>query len=211
MIERNEESRGGQRGSGRRLRCLGGTFALFSALAMGCQSSHPEPPDFVEHYPNEFAGAPNWVIEGCASYWNEADDEARLCGVGSARVGDSMDLARQKAGSRARVEISRTLETKVRNMIKDYQEQVTDGQAEMNAEQFTSTTMTLSKATLNGVAQRATWLSGSGQLYMLSALDVESFDQSVRDMDEMSDRLRGFIESRSRRSFRELDEAMEEY
>lgn len=193
----------------RRKRLAYWAWAAAGLMAMtGCQGKTP---DLIERYPNEFAGAPAWVLEGCGAYWDEDDEGARVCGVGSARVGDSMDLARQKAGTRARVEISRTLETKVKNMVKDYQEQVTDGQAEMNAEQFTSTTMSLSKATLNGTAQRSTWISGSGQLYMLSALDVESFNNSVRDMDEMSERLRGFIESRSRRSFEELDEAMEDY
>lgn len=189
---------------------------LGAAGLVGCQT--PETPQMALRYPDEFDGAPIWVLEGCSSYWtagdqgeDREDEGARVCGVGSARVGDSMDLARQKAGARARVEISRTLETKVKNMIKDYQEQVTDGASEMNAEQFTSTTVTLSKATLNGTSQRSTWLSASGQLYMLSALDVEAFNNSVRDMDAMSDRLRGFIESRSRRSFRELDEEMEDY
>ena len=99
----------------------------------------------------------------------------------------------------------------VGNMVKDYQEQVTDGESEMNAEQFTATTVTLSKATLNGTTQQATWISNSGQLYMLFALDVESFNNSVREMDEMSDSLRRFIEARSAKSFQELDEQMEDY
>ena len=122
-----------------------------------------------------------------------------------------MSVARTKATSRARAEISRTLETKVRNMIKDYQEQVTDGESEMTAEQFSSTTVSLSKATLNGTSVQNTWVSPTGQLYMLVSLDVESFENSVREMDEMNDRLREFIESRARKSFTELDEQMEDY
>ncbi len=96
-------------------------------------------------------------------------------------------------------------------MIKDYQEQVTDGESEMTAEQFNSTTVSLSKATLNGTAQQDTWISPNGQLYMLVALDVESFENSVREMDQMSDKLRTFIESRAKKSFAELDEEMEDY
>lgn len=163
-----------------------------------------------EQLPNEFAGAPNWVLEGCSAYW-EDDDGARLCGVGDAKIGRSMSLARTKATSRARVEISRTLETEVKNMIKDFQEQVTDGESEMTAEQFSSTTVSLSKSTLNGTSIQQTWVSATSQLYVLVALDIESFENSLREMDEMSSQLRSFIESRARKSFTELGKEMEGY
>ena len=45
----------------------------------------------------------------------------------------------------------------------------------------------------------------------LVALDVESFENSVKQMDEMSDKLRTFIEARAKKSFAELDEEMEDY
>ena len=54
-------------------------------------------------------------------------------------------------------------------------------------------------------------MSPSGQIYILVALDVEAFENSVREMDEMSDRLRTFIESRARKSFAELDDEMGDY
>ena len=163
-----------------------------------------------EQLPNDFAGAPEWVLQGCSAYWGD-DGGARLCGVGDAKIGSSMSIARTKATSRARAEISRTLETKVKNMIKDFQEQITDGESEMTAEQFSSTTVALSKQTLNGTSIQDSWISGTNQLYMLVALDVESFNNSMRDMDEMNDQLRQFIESRARKSFQELDEEMEDY
>ncbi len=172
----------------------------------GCGAKEVTPD---EQLPNDFAGAPEWVLQGCGAYWG--DDGARVCGVGDARIGSSMSIARTKAGARARAEISRTLESKVKNMIKDYQEQITDGESEMTAEQFSTTTVTLSKATLNGTAQKATWVSNNGQIYMLFALDVESFNNSISEMDAMSNRLRSFIESRARKSFQELDEEMEDY
>jgi len=182
--------------------------ALVAVLvSAGCAKDVTSPD---EQLPNEFAGAPSWVLEGCSAYWGD-DGGARLCGVGDAKIGRSMSVARTKATSRARAEISRTLETKVQNMIKDYQEQVTDGESEMTAEQFSSTTVSLSKATLNGTSVQNTWVSPTGQLYMLVALDVESFENSVREMDEMSDKLRQFIEARAKKSFTELDEQMEDY
>jgi ribosomal protein S20 len=186
---------------------LAATALTALVATTGCGSKEVTPD---EQIPSEFAGAPEWVLQGCSAYWGD-DGGARICGVGDAKIGSSMSIARTKATSRARAEISRTLETKVKNMIKDFQEQVTDGESEMTAEQFTSTTVSLSKATLNGTQVQQTWVSPSNQLYMLVALDVEAFENSVREMDEMSDRLRTFIESRARKSFEELDEEMEDY
>ena len=185
-----------------------GAAALATVVATAGCGKDVTTPD--EQLPNEFAGAPTWVLEGCSAYWGD-DGGARLCGVGDAKIGRSMSVARTKATSRARAEISRTLETKVKSMLKDYQEQVTDGETDMTAEQFSSTTVSLSKATLNGTSVQNTWVSPTGQLYMLVALDLESFENSVRGMDEMSDRLRTFIEARAKKSFTELDEEMEDY
>jgi ribosomal protein S20 len=192
----------------RMIRIVLGAAALAAVIATaGCGSKETAPDDQL---PNEFAGAPSWVLEGCSAYWGD-DGGARICGVGDAKIGRSMSIARTKATSRARTEISRTLETKVKNMVKDFQEQVTDGESEMTAEQFSSTTVSLSKATLNGTSVQNTWVSPSGQLYVLVALDVEAFENSVREMDAMSDKLRSFIEARAKKSFGELDEEMEDY
>jgi len=192
----------------RTIRLFLGAAALTAVVVMAGCGKDVTTPD--EQLPNEFAGAPNWVLEGCSAYWGD-DGGARLCGVGDAKIGRSMSIARTKATSRGRAEISRSLETKVKNMIKDYQEQVTDGESEMTAEQFSSTTVSLSKATLNGTTIQKTWVSQTGQLYILVALDVESFENSVREMDEMNDKLRAFIEARAKKSFTELDEQMEDY
>ena len=193
----------------RMIRIFLGGAALAAVVATGgCSSKDVTTID--EQLPNEFAGAPNWVLQGCNAYWGD-DGGARICGVGDAKIGRSMSIARTKATSRARAEISRTLETKVKNMVKDFQEQVTDGESEMTAEQFSSTTVSLSKATLNGTSVQNTWVSPSGQLYVLVALDVEAFENSVREMDDMSNKLRTFIESRAKKSFSELDEEMDDY
>jgi len=192
----------------RMIRFFLGVAALTAVIVSAGCGKNVTTPD--EQLPNEFAGAPSWVLEGCNAYWGD-DGGARLCGVGDAKIGRSMSIARTKATSRARAEISRTLETKVKNMIKDFQEQVTDGESEMTAEQFSSTTVSLSKSTLTGTSVQKTWVSSTSQLYILVALDVESFENSVREMDEMSNQLRSFIEARAKKSFTELEEEMEDY
>ena len=192
----------------RMIRLILGVIAMATVVATAGCGKNVTTPD--EQLPNEFAGAPEWVLQGCSAYWGD-DGGARLCGVGDAKLGSNMSMARTKATSRARAEIGRTLETKVKSMIKDFQEQVTDGESEMTAEQFTSTTVLLSKSTLNGTSVMDTWFSPTRQVYILVALDVESFSNSVKAMDEMSDKLRTFIEARAKKSFTELDEEMKQY
>lgn len=186
------------------IRFLVATALAFVIAAVGCGRAVSTPD---EQLPSEFAGAPDWVLQGCGAYWAQEDAEgARICGVGDAEIGRSMSIARTKATARARAEISRTLETKVKSMLKDYQEQVTDSESEMTGEQFSSTTVLLSKATLNGTAPEQTWVSPSNRIYILVGMDVEAFENSVREMGDMSDGLRTFIESRARVSFQEMDD-----
>jgi len=193
----------------RMIRILLGGVAMAVVLTMAGCAKDVTTPD--EQLPNQFAGAPSWVLEGCGAYWEDDDDGIRLCGVGDAKIGRSMSIARTKSTSRARAEISRTLETKVKSMLKDFQEQVTDGETEMTAEQFSSTTVALSKQTLNGTTIQSTWVSPTSQLYILVALDIDSFQNSLREMDEMSSQLREFIDARAAKSFTELDEEMDDY
>jgi hypothetical protein len=190
------------------IRLFLGAAALAAVIATAGCGKDVTTPD--EQLPNEFAGAPTWVLQGCSAYWGD-DGGARICGVGDAQIGRSMSIARTKATSRARAEISRTLETKVKNMIKDYQEQVADGESEMTAEQYNETTISLSKATLNGTTVQDTWISPTSELYILVGLDVEAFENSVKQMDQMSDKLRTFIEARAKKSFEQLDEEMKDY
>ena len=120
-----------------------------------------------------------------------------------------MSIARTKATARARTAISQALEMNVKGMVKDYQEQVADTESEMTAEQFSTTTVLLSKATLSGTVPERTWVSPSNRIYVLVGMDAETFEGSIGEMTDLSDGLRGFIESRARKSFQEMGEPIE--
>ncbi len=185
---------------------LSGVIAA-SLGAFACASTEGTSPD--EMMPSEFEGAPGWVLQGCSAYWGDSDD-ARVCGVGSARIiNANVSMAGTTATNRARAEISRSLELKVKTMVKDYQEQMTDGEDAMTAEQVVVVTKSISKTTLNGTAVQDTWISPSSNLYKLVALDIASFNNSMKEMDNLSDRMREFIEKRSAKSFKELDDEIE--
>jgi hypothetical protein len=140
------------------------------------------------------------VIDGCDSFWAD-DDGARLCAVGDATIGQNRSIADIKASSRARTSISRALENGLNDMIADYRQQVADGPSEMTDEGFSSTIVSLAKSILNSTSIQTTWDSPGGRLYLLVALEVESFETSVRENDEISSGLRSFMESGARKLF----------
>ena len=72
-------------------RCATALAALI--VISGCASKEVTPD---EQLPSEFAGAPEWVLQGCGAYWGD-DGGARICGVGNAKIGRSMSIARTKA------------------------------------------------------------------------------------------------------------------
>ena len=73
---------------------LGGAALAAMIVTAGCGGRAVTTPD--EQLPNQFAGAPEWVLQGCSAYWGD-DGGARICGVGDAKIGRSMSIARTKA------------------------------------------------------------------------------------------------------------------
>lgn len=162
-----------------------------------------------EEASGEFAGAPDWVTRGCSAYWGD-DAGARVCGVGSVAGTKNISLARTAAIGRARTEIARSLETKVKAMLKDYQATTTGGDefgtAAADEQHIEDVSKQVSQITLSGTTLQDSWVSSSGTLYALVALDVDSFNDSMSKMTNLSETIRKAVQERSRAAFEELDE-----
>ncbi len=184
-----------------RILLTGVLIAVVSAVA--CGGSGPEDPA------GEFAGAPDWVLKGCSAYWGD-DDGARVCGVGSVAGTKNVSLARTAAIGRARTEIARSLETKVKAMLKDYQATTTGGEefgtAAADEQHIEDVSKQVSQITLSGTTLQDSWVSSSNTLYVLVALDVETFNDSMSRMSNLSETIRKAVQERSRAAFEELDE-----
>ena len=179
--------------------------ALLVALSAAC-AHRPEP---GEQIADEYDGAPDWVTRGCAAYWGD-DDGARICGVGAMAGTRNVALARTAAMGRARTEIARSLDTKVRAMLKDYHSTTTGGDefgiAAADEQAIDDVSKQITSMTLSGTTLQDTWVSKNGTLYSLVALDVDRFNDQIGRMSNLSENIRTAVRERADAAFRELDE-----
>ncbi len=189
-------------------------FAAIAALSLGACASKPEKkvtsPE--ENMPSEFAGAPGWVVKGCAAYPGD-DGKSRICGVGAAGGSNNPSMMRKAAVARARTEIARTLGVKVQSMLKDYQATTTGGEefgtAAADEQHIVDVSKQITNFTLSGTEHRDTWISNSGTWYALVVLDLDKFKDSVGKMNNLSESIRKAVQERSKEAFDELDEAVD--
>jgi hypothetical protein len=176
---------------------------LITVVALvGCGSSGPkEPGSIIE---NELEGAPDWVLEGKGS------DGEVIYGVGAVAGTRNVALARSTAEGRGRTEIARSLEVSIESMLKDYQATTTGGeffaQAANDEQHIEDVSRQMTNITLTGTRQDDHWISDTGTLYVLMALDIDDFKEAIQGMDQLNDELREAVEERADEAFRELDE-----
>lgn len=186
-------------------RALALVFA--SVFAFACAGG-PEPSAMPDD--SVLADAPEWVLKGCSAYWGD-DDGARICGVGSMGGTKSISMARTGAIGRARTEIARSLQLKVKSMLKDYESTTTGGDeygtAAADEQYVEDVSKQITDMTLNGTTLQDTWVASDGTLFVLVALDVDTFKDSLNNMTDLSETIRKAVQERADASFRELDEA----
>ncbi|NNK48976.1 MAG: hypothetical protein HKP01_08905 [Gemmatimonadetes bacterium] len=184
-------------------RKLVSAVTAFAMLAIvGCGSSGPKEPGTVIE--NELDGAPDWVLKGKGS------DGEIIYGVGAVAGTRNVALARSTAQGRGRTEIARSLELGVESMLKDYQATTTGGeffaQAANDEQHVEDVSRQITDLTLTGTRQDDHWISDTGTLYVLMALDVDDFKEAVHGMSQLNEDLRKAVEERADDAFRELDE-----
>jgi hypothetical protein len=171
-------------------------------LLVGCGTTKPQDPGTVIQ--NELEDAPKWVLQGHGS------DQDLIYGVGSATGTRNVALARSSALGRARTEISRQLDLKVKAMLKDYQATTTGGEyfgTVANDEQhIVDVAKQVVDLNLSGTYQEDTWISQTGTMYVLVSLDVEHFKNAVNDMQSLSEDIRAAVVERAEAAFQELDD-----
>jgi hypothetical protein len=190
-----------------RSRVLACGLLVASALAFACGGTNGPEAGFVT---GDLAEAPIWVTQGCTAYWGD-DEGGRVCGVGSMGGTRNVALARTTALGRARTEIARGLQTKVKAMLKDYQSTTTGGEefgiAAADEQYVEDVSKQITEMTLNGTAQQDMWISPGDTVYVLVALDVANYHDSMSQMTNLSENIRRAVQERSEIAFRELDES----
>jgi hypothetical protein len=190
-------------------------LALLLAGALGCASAPPPPPPVAPPPPQnamqaELAGAPKWVMMGCAAYFGEKKD--KICGVGAVAGMTNPAMARTAAQGRGRTEIARSIKVKVKSMLKDYAAVTKGGPGAKlnNEEHIEDVSKQITDTTLSGTRLQETWISNSGTWYALMVLDTDSFKESLKaEQNQLDEKTRAAIVERADKAFAEIDQETE--
>lgn len=184
------------------------SIATLALIALGCGGT-PAKTAPQNQLQAAFAGAPAWVL-GCDSYF---EGKAVICGVGSVSGTKNPGLAVSAAEGRGRTKIARSLQVQVKAMLKDYQSTTTGGEAfgeASNDEQhIVDVSKQITKISLSGTKKKNTWIGPDGTMHVLMVLDVETFEDSIKKMSQLDDRVRKAVVARAKKAFSELDAEME--
>lgn len=190
------------------------TIAALLCIVTACSSKQTktEPPGNV--IKNELEGAPSWVTKVCSVYWKDkSKSKGKVCGVGSTGGTRNIGMARSAAVGRGRTEIARSLKVKVKSMLKDYQATVTGGEnfgkAAADEQYVVDASKQITDTTLSGSEMVDSWISNSGTYYALVVLDLEKFKSLIKEMQQLDEGVRKYIEEKAEAAFDELEEEID--
>jgi len=153
--------------------------------------------------------APAWVIKGSGAFKDSG--EHAFYGVGSVTGVHNKPLAVTVAENRARAEVAKTFETYSASLMKDYAASTTGGaaitsQSPSSEEQHIEQTIkTFSAVTLSGVAIVDRWEDPDHDaIYSLARLDLKSFQEQVKKMQELNANVKAYIEKNAEKAFDDL-------
>ena len=147
----------------------------------------------------ETENLPKWVL-----------NQPPLCGVGIQKFRGNVGSAKTFAESNAREDLARQLETKVRSMIKQYNQEGDTEDGDISEELSTRATVTLSKQTLNGAVPKKSDMRDQ-QFYSLVCLEPDSLTDAINNMKILNKAQRKALARRAAVAHEELKEAMDNY
>jgi len=153
--------------------------------------------------------APAWVIKGSGAFKDSG--EHMFYGVGSVTGVHNKPLAVTAAENRARAEVAKAFETYSASLMKDYSASTTGGAA-ITSESPTSeeqhieqTIKTFSAVTLSGVTIVDRWEDPNHDaIYSLARLDLKTFQEQVKKMQELNANVKAYIKENAERAFDDL-------
>lgn len=184
--------------------CVLGTLSLaLCGILLGCGG--PQKPK--DQLRAEMKDLPKWALGKCEE---SLKNKEALCASGSVQNQGNINLARAAAEGRARTELARSLQVRVKAMLKDYQASTTGGpDSETSSEQhIEDVSKQITDMTLSGSRLEEVWVNEeTGTFWALVVLDVDAFKDSLTKAGNLDERLRAHIVERADRAFRELDRA----
>ena len=180
--------------------------SLFLASCGEKKPAQPQQPAKVQNqqWANEFANAPRWVLN--------PEMEGGLAAVGSAKIGKAgIQFARTEAMANARDELARMLSVKVKNMVKNFTQQIGVGDEQTVDKVSAQVSKQVTSQVLNGSRQKDMWISPSGELYVLVVLDPASVKQAVKEstLSSFKNERALWQQFQAKKAYEELDREIE--
>ena len=142
---------------------------------------------------------PDWV-----------QNQPELCGVGIYKVKNNLSSARTFSIERGRTDLSRKIETKVKAMVRDYEESGETESEGFNEDLSRSVFVNLSKTTLNGSNPSKLAVS-DGYMYSLVCIKTNGLTEALENMNKLSNAQRKALARRAQAAQNELEENMKNY
>ncbi|RMD46810.1 MAG: hypothetical protein D6834_01890 [Aquificota bacterium] len=175
-------------------------------LLDSCGKKEEPKPEKVQapQWKNEFANAPKWVLN--------PQMEGGLSAVGSAKIGRAgMQFARTEALANARDELARQLQVKVKNMVKNFTQQIGVGDEQTVDKVSVQVSKQVTSTVLQGSRQKDMWISPSGELYVLVVLDPASVKEAVKQatLSSLKNERALWQKFQAKKAYEELDREVE--
>ena len=176
-------------------------LSLFAAFGIGCGGGQKDLAQVSQNNPNR----PAWVDKGAGFF--KGDHGKAFYGVGASMV-KNPQLRRSAADAQARADLARTFQSNIKNMVKIYAAETAAGDPDrVSQENFTSeATKAFTNMDLSGSSIVDKWYDPIEKVqYSLAILDMESFQNQVQRMKELSAAVKEAIQKNATKAFDELD------
>tara|TARA_B100000315_G_scaffold213335_2_gene211228 strand:- start:6897 stop:7478 length:582 start_codon:yes stop_codon:yes gene_type:complete len=179
---------------------IGGSFIL-----SGCAST----PKITKQTVIQDAGAPEWVLKGCAAF--SGDRGKVFCGVGVAEGNQPVPTMRSKSDTRARDDLAKMIQIYNSSLTKDYVALTKEGKIKGVPEgHFEQVIKQVTTMTLTGVAIVDHWQHrATGELYALARVDFDAYKENFERMEQLNEKVRDYIRKNADRLHQELDKEVE--
>jgi hypothetical protein len=173
-----------------------------ACFLLGACGGPEQPKDALQA---EMVGLPKWALGNCQE---ALENKHALCASGSVQGMSNLGLARSAAEGRARTELARSLQVRVKSMLKDYQAATQGGPESQTASEqhIEDVSKQITDLTLSGSRIQDTFVSETGTFWALVVLDAEAFKVAL-DSKDLDAQTRQAIIERADKSFSELDTA----
>lgn len=153
----------------------------------------------------EMQGLPKWALGKCQ---DTLKNKEVLCASGSVQGMSSLPMARAASEGRARTELTRMLQIRVKAMLKDYQAATQGGPENhtSNEQHIEDVSKQITDLTLSGSRVEDTFVSETGSFWTLMVIDAAAFKDSLAKIHDLDDQVRSGIIERADKAFKEIDD-----